>query len=182
MWWLKNKPFVLLLFIFLLSFAAHAQRYIDPELSPSLKDRMYFGGNFALSFGTITYVDISPLAGVMLTERFSTGIGATYQYFNDTRFPGGNNNLYGGRLFARYNVFPNIFLHSEYENLNFDLYNLRTERFERSWIPSYFVGAGYFTPFGDRGGANFMLLYNLQYDARRSPYNEPYVIRVGFVF
>ncbi len=160
---------------------AFAQREIDVENKPPLKDRMYYGGNFAMQFGTITFVDISPLAGVMITDKLSGGLGVSYQYFNDKRFAGGNSNLYGGRSFLRYNLFPNIFGYTEYEVLNFDLYDRRLDEFRRQWVPSLFLGAGYFAPFGKRGGANFTFLYNLLYDNLRSPYNEPYVLRVGFV-
>lgn len=183
-----NKDFSLFLIavlLFCFSFGAQAQREIDPESKPPLSERLYFGGNLAMQFGTITFVDVSPLVGVMITDKFSGGLGATYQYFDDRRFFGnstGNRNLYGGRTFLRYNVFPNIFAHTEYEMLNFDLYNRNTAEYRREWVPSFFVGAGYFAPFGNRGGANFTFLYNLLHDNLRSPYNEPYVIRVGFVF
>ena len=77
--------------------------------------------------------------------------------------------------------FPNIFLHSEYERINFDNYNRLSEEFERIWSNALFLGGGYFAPFGSRGGANFTFLYNVLHDNLRSPYGEPYVIRVGFV-
>lgn len=178
--WLKSSFFVGVLFL-CLSNATFGQRVIDEESRPPLKDRLYYGGNFAMSFGTITYIDVSPLVGAMITNKLSGGVGATYQYFNDRRFIGGNSSLYGGRVFGRYNVFPNFFGHVEFESLNFDLFNQNTDKFERSWVPGFFLGAGYFAPFGNRGGANFTFLYNLIHDNRRSPYNEPYVIRVGFV-
>jgi hypothetical protein len=181
LWW-KNKIFLLTFFLCLIcSFKATAQREIDQEMRPPLKDRLYFGGNFGMSFGTITFIDVSPLVGAMITNKLSGGVGATYQYFNDNRYAGGESNLYGGRVFGRYNVFPNFFAHMEYEMLNFDLYNTVSETFQRDWVPGFFVGAGYFAPFGNRGGANFTFLYNLMFDNLRSPYNEPYVIRIGFV-
>lgn len=178
--WLKSSFFVSVFFL-CLSNVTFGQRVIDEESRPPLKDRLYYGGNFAMSFGTITYIDVSPLVGAMITNRLSGGVGATYQYFNDRRFIGGNSSLYGGRVFGRYNVFPNFFGHVEFESLNFDLFNQNTDKFERTWVPGFFLGAGYFAPFGNRGGANFTFLYNLIHDNRRSPYNEPYVIRVGFV-
>jgi hypothetical protein len=182
MLWLKNNVFLLLtLFGLFYSVQAFSQREIDEEMSPPLRDRLYYGGNFGMSFGTITFIDVSPLVGAMITNKFSGGAGATYQYFNDTRFVGGESSLYGGRVFGRYNVFPNFFAHTEYEMLNFDLFNMATETFRREWVPGFFIGAGYFAPFGNRGGANFTFLYNLMFDNRRSPYNEPYVIRIGFV-
>jgi hypothetical protein len=183
---LKNSliftSFVWFILMVALAPSSFAQRTIYPDLNPSLKERMYFGGNMALQLGTLTFIEVSPLAGIMITEKFSTGLGSTYQYFNDRRFVGGNNHIYGGRIFARYNVFQKIFAYSEFESLNLDLFNQRSEQFNREWVPAFFVGGGYFTPTGNRGGVNFSLLYNLMHDNRRSPYNEPFVVRVGFLF
>ncbi|WP_373495557.1 hypothetical protein [Aquiflexum sp.] len=180
---LKTKillPFWISILFFVIV-PAEAQRYIDEGNRPLFKDRLFFGGNFALQFGTITFIDVSPLAGVMITNRFSSGVGMTYQYFNDRRFIGGNNSIYGGRIFSRYNIFPNIFAHAEYESLNLDAYNRITERFERIWVPGLLIGGGYFIPFGDRGGTNITLLYNVLHDNFRSPYNSPLIIRFGFM-
>lgn len=163
---------------------ALAQREIYPEDKPPLKDRMYYGGNFSLQFGSVTYIDISPLAGAMITDKLSAGLGATYQYLNFRR--ASSSSVYGGRLFGRYNITQNFFTHSEVESLNTAYVvpgaTAAQDRLNRDWVTGVFVGGGYFTPFGNRGGANITLLYNLTYDNRRSPYNEPYVIRVGFVF
>lgn len=177
---LKNKFLYTFLLIFSLQIAANAQREIYSDSIP-FKDRLYFGGNFGMQFGTMTLLDISPLVGVMITPKFSSGVGITYQYFNDKRYIGGETSSYGGRIFSRYNILPNIFAHAELESINFDNYNFLADRFERIWTNSLFLGGGYFAPFGPRGGANFTFLYNVLHDNLRSPYNEPYVIRVGFV-
>lgn len=159
-----------------------AQRTVYADSTFNVRDRLYYGGNFGMQFGTITLIDVSPILGLMLTDRHSVGIGITYQYFNDRRFFGGSSSTYGGRVFTRYNVLPNIFLHGEYESINFNNYNAFTERFERIWANALFLGGGYFIPFGGgRGGANVTFLYNVLHDNLRSPYGEPYVIRVGFV-
>jgi hypothetical protein len=179
---LKNKYSLLFFFVFTLSVSSiFAQRQYYPGDSIPFKDRLYYGGNFGMQFGTVTLIDFSPLVGVMITPKFSSGVGITYQYFNDRRYIGGQSSSYGGRLFSRYNVLPNIFLHAEYESINFDNYNLISDRFERIWSNALFLGGGYFAPFGPRGGANFTFLYNVLHDNLRSPYGEPYVIRVGFV-
>lgn len=52
----------------------------DEGEKPSLRDRMYFGGNMGFSFGDIVFVDASPLVGYKLTDRFSSGVGFTYRY------------------------------------------------------------------------------------------------------
>ncbi|MBN3521724.1 hypothetical protein JYB62_17075 [Algoriphagus lutimaris] len=177
---LKNKILLAFILFFSLQFAANAQREIYQDSIP-FKDRLYFGGNFGMQFGSVTLLDLSPLVGVMITPRFSSGLGVTYQYFNDKRYIGGETSSYGGRIFSRYNVLPNIFTQAEFESINFDNYNILQDRFERIWANSLFLGGGYFAPFGPRGGANFTFLYNVLHDNLRSPYGEPYVIRVGFV-
>jgi len=190
LWKSKCLPLsgVSLVFLFFVGtvFPAMAQRVIYPEDNPPLDERVYFGGNFSLQFGTVTFVDISPLAGAMITDKYSAGLGATYQYLNNRFVPSADAHIYGGRVFNRYNVLPRFFLHAEYEALNVEVANLIPNTNEivisRDWVPGLFGGAGYFTPFGERGGINFMLLYNFSYDNIRSPYSEPYVIRVGFVF
>lgn len=182
MWSSKSKLFTLTLGLaVLLIFEVQAQRELYSD-STSFKDRLYFGGNFGMQFGTVTLIDFSPLAGVMITPKYSAGLGLTYQYFKDRRYYGGESSSYGWRAFNRYNVLPNVFLHGEFESINFDNYNLGTEQFERIWSNALFLGGGYFAPFGGgRGGANFTFLYNVLHDNLRSPYGEPYVIRVGFV-
>ena len=68
------------------------------------------------------------------------------------------------------------------ESINFDHLGYGKTEYERIWANSLFLGGGYFAPFVSRGGANFTFLYNVLRDNLRSPYGEPYVIRVGFVF
>src|SRR5436190_23959647 len=70
------------------------------ESHSDFADRLFFGGNIGLQFGTYTYVDVSPLVGYKVTEKFHTGIGATYIYYSVSG--GGydySTNIYGGRVF-----------------------------------------------------------------------------------
>lgn len=178
---LRNSFFTLFfLSFFLVSNSGFGQREIYGD-SISLKDRLYFGGNLGLQFGTITMIDISPLVGVMITPKLSGGLGGTFQYFDDNRLQGAQGTSYGGRVFGRYNILPNIFTQVEYESINWKTYNDFVNDFRRTWTNALFVGGGYFVPFGPRGGANFTFLYNVLHDNRNSFYAEPYVIRIGFV-
>jgi len=180
---LKNNKFCLLTGLMLLmAFHSQAQREIYPDEKPPLKDRMYYGGNFSLQFGNVTFIDISPLAGAMITDRYSAGVGATYQYMNFRWLNTGGSSVYGGRVFNRYNITQNFFAHGELETLNATFHNPARDRIERDWVPGLFVGGGYFSPFGARGGMNIMVLYNLLFDNIRSPYADPFVIRAGFLF
>ncbi|PZX60340.1 hypothetical protein LV84_00616 [Algoriphagus ratkowskyi] len=179
---LKSK--YLLFFLLALGLSqtsSFAQREIYAEDSVPFKDRLYYGGNFGMQFGSTTLIEISPIVGVMITPKFSSGVGITYQYFKTNYYYEGESTSYGGRVFSRYNILPNIFAHAEFESINFDNNIFGTNEFERIWSNALFLGGGYFAPFGRRGGANFTFLYNVLHDNLRSPYGEPYVIRVGFV-
>ena len=98
MWWSKNKFLVFFFTVFFgFQLPSYAQREIDPEAKFSFKDRSYFGGSLGLQLGTVTLIDLSPLAGVMLSPKFSTGLGVTYQYYEDNRFQGAAGSSFGGR-------------------------------------------------------------------------------------
>ncbi|SMG45484.1 hypothetical protein SAMN05661096_03134 [Marivirga sericea] len=160
-----------------------AQKYVDEN--SSFTERIYFGGNFGLQFGTFTHIEASPIVGYMINEKLSAGVGGIYQYF---RVRGGNRvadyetNIFGGKLFGRYNFSQQLFGYSEYENINLDVIYNTSNGFElgRAWVPAFFIGGGYFQPIGNRAGFTVMALYNLLYDVSRSPYNSPFVLRVGF--
>lgn len=148
---------------------------------PSFRDRLFLGGNIGLSFGDINYVELSPLVGYVINNRASAGIGVTYQYleFVRTRV---SSSVYGGRIFSRYTVFPNVFAHAEYEQLNLQFFRPKDGKVVREWVPGLLLGGGYFQPFGRRGGVTLMLLYNLLHDPVRSPYPSEIILRAGFVF
>ncbi len=149
----------------------------DDEEKPSFWQRTYFGGSFSLQFGSFTYIDVSPMMGYGFTDRFSAGLGITYRYVKDNYW-NYDYNVYGGRLFTRYGIFENVFLHGEYEFLNWqNVYSL-----EREWTNAAFIGGGYSTHLGAQKGAQIYILYNLAYDQFSSPYNEPYVIRFSITF
>ena len=78
-----RKILALAAFLFTLQ-TAHAQVYFEEPLETdaplSLEDRIYFSGNLSLNFGTFTMINVSPLAGYLITKDFSVGIVANYIY------------------------------------------------------------------------------------------------------
>ena len=100
------KKIYILALLLSMSVSTFSQVEIDKGEKASIMDRLYFGGGFSASFGTITYVYVSPTVGYMITRGFSAGIGPTYQYYKDKRYvPTYESNSYGGRLFARQNIY-----------------------------------------------------------------------------
>ncbi len=145
----------------------------------SFKDRLFFGGDIGLQFGSITYVNLSPIVGYKLTERLGIGLGPMYAYLNDKRFTGYEYtaNSYGGRLFGQYMVIENAMAYSEFSMVNSDVIDDITYVQKRVNIPSLLVGGGYVTPIGDASSFNIMVLFNLIED-RFSYYENP-IIRAG---
>uniref|UniRef100_UPI00404748F3 hypothetical protein n=1 Tax=Roseivirga sp. TaxID=1964215 RepID=UPI00404748F3 len=189
---------LLILFIISLAIAPalNAQVYFeekdtqkaDTVQTSNFKERVYTGGNFSLNLGSnFSYVDISPLAGYMLTPTFSVGLGATYLYLSRKYviIPSGNtfkvnSSVYGGRTFVRKNILETYFAHMEFEALNVEFAsNTNNENTIREWVPGLFIGGGIFQPVLGRGGVNLTILYNLLHDERKSPYNSAFVVRAG---
>jgi hypothetical protein len=175
----------LLLFFFLLASALRAQPPLTERNTQAPKndffDKVFFGGNFGLQFGTQTYVELAPIIGYKVTERLSAGLGIKYIYYKlkDNYFTY-STNIYGGGPFARFFVTDGVFLHGEYEVLNMEVPDAFYTRYVRRNISSVFLGGGYRQMIGDRSSLDLLLLYNLN-DNRDSPYVNP-IIRIGFGF
>lgn len=154
-------------------------------------DNLRFGGNFALTFGSVTYIQVSPKVGYLLTPRLLGGIGIDYIYYGVSKgyyyqnSPGYNHNIYGGSIFSTWepfdvNTIP-VALQMEFEMLNTPIYNYNTYEYDRNeWVPGLYLGGGLSQPAG-AGRVYFMFLYNVLYDQNRS-FNAPYVFRAGFLF
>lgn len=171
----------------------HAQSDEEEEIRPI--DRLFFGGNFGMQFGTITNIEISPLVGYYITPRLAAGTGIRFEYFKDKGYYAPYETaIYGGNIFTRYIIINNlgeglnlglntgIFAQLEYEALS-----LEREYFEppytqdgRFIVHSVLVGGGIIQPIGRRSAFLLSVLYNLN-DNARSPYSNP-IIRVGFNF
>ncbi|WKK87352.2 hypothetical protein QYS48_11760 [Marivirga arenosa] len=174
---------IIFTFLFVGTQYGHAQKYVDEN--SSLFDRLYFGGNFGIQLGSFTHIEASPIAGYMVNQDLSFGAGVIYQYFRikgTTQVGNYETNIYGGKLFGRYNISSQFFGYSEYENINLDVILNTPTGYElgRAWVPAFFIGGGYFQPIGNRAGFTVMALYNLLHNPLRSPYNSPFVFRVGF--
>ncbi len=147
---------------------------------PKFKDRLFFGGNIGLSFGSLTYINVAPTIGYKITEKFGMGLGPTYTYYNDRRFVNYRyeTHIYGGRTFAQYQALESVLLYSEFEVVNIEVPDLLFTKLIRKNIPSLFVGGGYTQRMGSNSAVTLMLLYNVMESDYRI-YENP-VIRLGF--
>jgi hypothetical protein len=192
---MKKKTLVALVATLSLSLMLAQAQWEDGE-KPPLKERLFFGGNIALQFGTITYIEVSPLAGIRLTPRFSPGLSVTYNYYN-SNISNFDTHIYGGSVFTRYTFLRNmnkyiplginaaIIGHAEYEVLNldaefFDVLGLYSNQ-DRFWQHNVYVGGGLGFHAGKNSMFTIFLLWNLN-ENENFLYESNPVVRIGFVF
>ncbi len=190
----KKNFIVFFTLLNLIIFQVDAQ--IDRDFERA-RDRYYFGGNFGLSFGTITNVEISPIFGYYITKRWAVGTGVTYQYYKRNDFIKFKTHIYGGRLFSTLYLFPDLgmyfpvgpglslFAHGEYVSLSLEeslflsgpVYQNSTSRFMSN---NYLFGGGVMRKGNGRAGMYIMVLFLLN-DPVYTTLSNP-EIRIGFIF
>jgi hypothetical protein len=210
--YLRYIPMLLVAFALFYSTDASAQRYKkrtttddnsttsdnvisqDSTAWQKLRRRLVFGGGAGAAFSTGgSFIEISPLVGYRITDKWQAGVGGTYirawgtRVFVDYQ---GNivhtekyaTSIYGARTYTEYDIFKQFFLHGEYEALNLEYYDINTGETPRTWIGNPLVGGGFRSSIGEHGSFNILALYNLNYanNKERSPYPSPFVIRMNF--
>ncbi len=131
--------------------------------SDSFGSKYFVGGNFGLSFGTITNIYLAPEFAYAVTENFHAGIGISYQFTRDLRYnPFIDYSVYGGKLFGRYFFLENFFLQAEYERLIYDAnYSNSNNKMQFDGI---YGGVGYRQWMGDTSFYYIALLFDLNDD------------------
>jgi hypothetical protein len=173
---LKLKIFLFLVLLSTVGMAQDSSMIRKHPPKTNIWDKVYFGGNFGMQFGTSTFIDISPLVGYRITDKFSLGVGVTYQYYHyrDLNF-NLETNVYGGRVFGRYLFTDYLFGHLEYEYLNLEAFDFFPPR--RVDVESILGGGGYMQRVGRNAAIVAMILYNFT-ESAYTPYQNP-IIRIG---
>ena len=148
---------------------------------PAQAEKIWFGGGVGISFGTVDWIEVSPIVGYKYTEKLTFGGGLLYRYRKDDRIPGTPSvNDYGANVFTRYQLTKWLFGHGEYEYLNYEFvqFDLSTDR---DTFNSILAGPGISRPLGQRTGFYALALYNFSYDDNdfNSPYDDEWVYRIG---
>ena len=192
-----KKLYILLLFVSILMQTGALQAQDDLYKEKKRRnERIFYGGNFSLAIGSITWIELSPLIGYRLTPRLSSGIGITYIYQKyDYGLITYKTHIYGGKVFADYTLIRNIgetigildhtsfFLHGEHEVLSlerayFDYLHPFTPG--RMVAGNTWLGFGLKQHFGGNSGLFFMIMWNMS-GSRYTPYSSP-VLKAGFLF
>ncbi len=174
-----KKTGIVLMLIFFVSMNSFAQKgdLVFDEQS-KFTDRLYFGGGMGLSGGSWgTSISLSPIVGYMVSNRLSVGVGATYQFYKyQDNYYDYQDNRYGGSVFARMNLFKQIFAYGEYSFLN---YSINGDTNNRDTVNRLPLGLGFSQRMGTRSSFNIVAAYDMLYEVN-GPYASPWVFTFYF--
>jgi len=183
-----NQRVVLLLMSILISGFAFSQE--QEQTSKGFdKSRLFFGGNFGLSFGTYTFINVTPQVGYQLSNYFAVGTGINFIYSSTKYYqgtPAEYKSEYGAvglNIFGRFYPIQYIMLHAQPE-LNY-VWGKQTysdgsasSKLPSRFVPSLLLGGGVIIPAG-RGALVASLLYDVIQDYESPYYGFP-VFGLGF--
>lgn len=187
------KKIILTTLFLTITYSLFAQNNSVSDLKPFAKERFYIGGGGGLSFGSVTYIEVSPLIGYRITDRLSTGLQPSfsylkyklYDYYGNYTGKSESTYYYGGGVFGRFYILDNIFAHAQYELNNYEvavannpIYPTAYE-LKRITVSSLLIGGGYSQPIGQRSVFTISVLYDVVQNPY-SPYYDRPVIRAGF--
>ncbi len=203
------KQLVVIFGLLLFQIQLHAQ--VVENLEPSkqqeksrFKDKLVFGGDFGLSFGTTTYIKIAPVIGYKITPRLTAGLGPIYIYerYKYDRYIGGTlqSSTYGGKVFASFTVLKgsesggvlpigNLLIHAENEVVSTQPLMLQVLQSypyyhyyfgDRRVIDNLLLGFGLLQPVGGRFSVSIFILWDVTNNPY-SLYSNP-IIKFGFNF
>lgn len=178
-----------ILFVLLSLVAVNAKaQYLESDPKPL--QRIFYGGDLGLSFGTLTYIAVNPVVGYRVTNRLSAGVGANYTYAKSTLY-NYQGSMYGGNVFASFTLIKDlgkaipmyegsgILLYAEYNVMNISSY-YDFPGTSIKYIDSPMLGPAFQTPIGSRSYALIMVLFNFN-ESSISPYPNP-VIKASVQF
>jgi hypothetical protein len=178
---------ILILFAFI-CFSQLVMAQEEDEKGPS--DRWFLGGNFGLTFGDYTLINVSPQIGYRFTEKVAAGTGVNFQYISiKERYSNGDTyrkvsqGVTGLNVFGRVYPIRNFMLQLQPEaNYVFGkekFYNPRQEnKLDGKIVPSLLAGAGLVFPSG-RGAMIMSVFYDVLQDPN-SPYSNRPIINFGY--
>jgi hypothetical protein len=177
------------LLLFYCTSAFYGQR--AREEAPPLRERLFFGGNFGLQFGTVTDIQLSPVVGLWLLPRMAIAAGPNYRFYS---YRSEKTNIYGGKAYTEFVIIKNlssvipmgtntgVFLHVEDEllSLESDYWKYPPVFSKRFYLNTLLAGGGISQQIGQRASMNMMVLWALN-DSGYGVYSYP-EIRVSFTF
>lgn len=160
------------------------------------RSRLFVGGNFGLSFGDYTFINVSPQVGYRFTNMLAAGIGINGQYtqyrqrWGNQTISRSNLGIAGMNVFGRFYPIQQAFLQVQPE-MNYIWGSTKQYDPDLKYsingkiLPSLLLGAGGILPMGNAGGLIVMVQYDLlnksgfQSDPS-TPYGSKPFVSIGF--
>ena len=184
---MKKKLFTVAFFIF--SLAAFAQEEVE-EQKGFQKEKLFVGGNFGLTFGNYTLINVSPQLGYRFNNTLAAGMGINGLYVSDKRYFNNGTPAYktsqgvlGLNVFGRVYPIQQILLQAQPE-LNYvfgkQTFYQPTQEFKLDAVivPSLLMGGGLVIPSG--GGAFMATVFFDVLQKERSPYGRRPIYNFGY--
>lgn len=156
-----------------------------------ISERVVFGGNLSLNFGTNSYFYIAPTVGYRVNEKVLSGVGYIYQYakFSSAINPLTGNfepfdyqsTLHGPKAFVYFAPVEMLYLGGQMEFLKHDvIQDFSSGETSREWTPVLFLEIGYLQRAG-KGQIQIGVKYNVLHDVD-SPYSSAFIPTIGVFF
>jgi len=186
---MKKLLFSILL---LLSVVGLNAQYLETDPPPSPVQRIFWGGDLDMAFGTVTQISLSPEVGYRITNRLSAGVGIdyTFVYSEEYNFKG---SIFGGNVFASFTVIKSlgdlipffrtdmgILIYGQFSYTNMGKFYTALSGEEPMWIASPMLGLGFQIPIGQRSYMLLTVMYNFD-ESLYSIYSNP-VVKVSYLF
>lgn len=186
---MKKLLFSILL---VLSVAGLNAQYLEKEPPPTPVQRIFYGGNLDLAFGTVTQISLSPEVGYRITNRLSAGVGIDYMfvYSEEYNFKG---SIFGGNAFASFTVIKSlgelipflrtdmgILIYGQFSYTNMGKFYTTLSGEEPMWIASPMLGIGFQIPVSQRSYMLLTIMYNFN-ETTYSLYSNP-VVKISYQF
>lgn len=183
---------ILLSILFLAFVLGLDAQYLEKDPPPSPVQRIFFGGNLDMGFGTVTQISLSPEVGYRITNRLSAGVGIDYMfvYSEEYNFKG---SIFGGSVFASFTVIKSlgelipflgtdmgILVYGQFSYTNMGKFYTALSGEEPMWIASPMLGLGFQVPIGQRSYMVLSVMYNFD-ESMYSIYSNP-VVKVSYQF
>ena len=180
-----------LLLLLLCSVYGFAQDDPGTERSCFQKERLFVGGNFGLTFGSYTLINISPQVGYRFTDHFAAGLGINAQYISvksyyasGQEYSRTSQGVTGLNIFGRVYPVEQLMIQVQPE-ANYVFGNIKyygnppqTTKLDALIVPSLLVGGGAVIPAG-RGSFIASVFYDILQNTN-SPYGARPIYNFGY--
>ena len=165
--------------------------FAQEEATPQKK--FFTGGNFGLTLGRYTIINVSPQIGYRFNRFVAAGLGLNLQYASVKEKDSSGNDysktsqgITGLSLFGRFYPVQNIFLQVQPEGnyifgrIKYYQPMVQTFKLDAEIVPAFLIGGGYSMPAG-RGYFLTTVLYDVL-QRPNSPYGNQPIVNFGYNF